>query len=73
MSSDSDAELRFSHNVIEHLGVKLYKNKTGNVLAELLANCWDADAKNVEITLDQNGGLLANGCIIISEVCCGMS
>ncbi len=73
MSSDSDAELRFSHNVIEHLGIKLYKNKTGNVLAELLANCWDADAKNVEITLDQNGGLLGNGCIIISDDGCGMS
>lgn len=39
--------LRFSHNIIEHLGLKLYQNKPTNVLAELVSNSWDADAKNV--------------------------
>jgi hypothetical protein len=42
-----EPELRFDHNVIEHLGIKLYQNKPVNVLAELVANCWDADAKHV--------------------------
>ncbi|MCW4460823.1 ATP-binding protein [Sphingomonas sp. BT-65] len=39
--------LLFDHNVIEHLGIKLYQNKPSNVLAELVANSWDADAKHV--------------------------
>jgi hypothetical protein len=41
--------LEFDHNVIEHLGIRLYQNKIPNVLAELLANSWDADANLVEI------------------------
>ncbi|POZ61985.1 ATP-binding protein [Chromobacterium alticapitis] len=44
-------ELRFSHNVIEHLGLKLYQNKPTNVLAELVSNSWDANARNVWIDL----------------------
>ncbi|EZP83096.1 hypothetical protein BV97_01199 [Novosphingobium resinovorum] len=32
-SPDADPELRFDHNVIEHLGIKLYQNKPVNVLA----------------------------------------
>lgn len=46
---DGPPELRFDHNVIEHLGIKLYQNKPVNVLAELVANCWDADARHVWI------------------------
>lgn len=46
-----ELELRFDHNVIEHLGIKLYQNKPVNVLAELVANCWDADAKHVWIDM----------------------
>lgn len=44
---NDEPELRFDHNVIEHLGIKLYQNKPVNVLAELVANSWDADAKHV--------------------------
>jgi hypothetical protein len=44
--------LRFAHNVIEHLGLKLYQNKPTNVLAELVSNSWDAMASNVFIDLD---------------------
>lgn len=50
----SDAQpliLRFAHNVIEHLGLKLYQNKPTNVLAELVSNSWDAMASNVYIDL----------------------
>lgn len=49
-------ELRFDHNVIEHLGIKLYQNKPVNVLAELVANCWDADAKHVWMDFREHGG-----------------
>jgi len=44
-------ELTFSHNIIEHLGLKLYQNKPTNVLAELVSNSWDADAQHVWIDL----------------------
>ena len=52
---DSDAQpltLRFAHNVIEHLGLKLYQNKPTNVLAELVSNSWDAMASNAFIDLE---------------------
>lgn len=42
--------LRYSHNVVEHLGLKLYQNRPTNVIAELISNAWDADATNVYIT-----------------------
>lgn len=48
---DAPLELRFSHNIIEHLGLKLYQNKPTNVLAELVSNSWDADSSNVWIDL----------------------
>lgn len=50
-SSEEKLELRFSHNIIEHLGLKLYQNKPTNVLAELVSNSWDADASHVWVTL----------------------
>ncbi|MGU5866751.1 ATP-binding protein [Aeromonas caviae] len=47
MSESKEFELKYSHNVIEHLGLKLYQNRPTNVLAELVSNSWDADAENV--------------------------
>jgi hypothetical protein len=44
-------KLKFSHNIIEHLGLKLYQNKPTNVIAELVSNSWDADAKSVWVHL----------------------
>lgn len=46
--------LKYSHNIIDHLGLKLYQNKPTNVLAELVSNSYDADAENVNISLDDN-------------------
>lgn len=53
-SQDIDFNLRYSHNIIEHLGLKLYQNKPTNVIAELISNSWDADASNVWIDLNSN-------------------
>lgn len=53
-ATDSGASkfvLKFSHNIIEHLGLKLYQNKPTNVIAELVSNSWDADANNVWVHL----------------------
>ena len=41
-------------NVLDHLGINLYSNIAA-VLTEAVANAWDADAENVEITIDPNG------------------
>lgn len=60
--------LEFDHNIIEHLGIKLYQNRPVNVLAELVSNSWDAGALNVWIDIysDQNA-------ICVSDDGSGMS
>lgn len=63
--------LRFSHNIIEHLGLKLYQNKPTNVLAELVSNSWDADAENVWIDLLTDGHGSPNA-IVVSDNGSGM-
>lgn len=47
----TDLLLRYSNNVVEHLGLKLYQNKPTRVIAELVANSWDADAQSVHVNL----------------------
>jgi hypothetical protein len=42
--------LSFHGRVIDHLGIQMYQSPTA-ALAELVSNCWDADAERVEITL----------------------
>ena len=39
---------------LEHLGVQMYKRRD-TAIAELVANCWDAGAKNVHIHLPKSG------------------
>lgn len=63
----SDFEIKIDLNVLNHLGMSLYSN-TPAVLTEIISNAWDADAKNVEITLDVD-----NGEVIIQDDGHGMS
>ncbi|MGE4519528.1 MAG: ATP-binding protein [Desulfobacteraceae bacterium] len=44
-------------NVLNHLGINLYSN-TPAVLSEVVANAWDADAENVEITVDDDNKII---------------
>ena len=46
--SDSKYKMSLSLNVLNHLGLNLYSN-TPAVLAEVIANAWDADATEVKI------------------------
>lgn len=51
----SKYSMSLSLNVLNHLGLNLYSNVPA-VLAEAVANCWDADAEHVEITFDSEAG-----------------
>ncbi|WP_428118696.1 BbrUII/HgiDII family restriction enzyme [Candidatus Poriferisodalis sp.] len=53
--------------VLEHLGINLYSNIAA-VLAEAVANAWDADATSVSVRLDQD-----NDAIVISDNGVGMT
>ena len=47
----SDYRMSISLNVLNHLGLHLYSN-TPAVLAEVIANAWDADATTVNVNFD---------------------
>lgn len=68
---NDDLILKYSHNIIEHLGLKLYQNKPTNVIAELVSNSWDADASKVSI--DISGDKDAEQTISITDDGWGMS
>lgn len=51
--SQNPYQMTVDLNVLKHLGINLYSNIVA-VLTEVVANAWDADAKNVMITIDQD-------------------
>ena len=62
-----DLLLRYSHNVVEHLGLKLYQNQPTRVIAEIVSNSWDADAAHVQVNMvmgdsDRWVAVLDDGC-----------
>ena len=59
--------MTISLNVLNHMGLNLYSN-TPAVLAETIANAWDADAKQVDVEFD-----IANGTITVTDDGCGMN
>ena len=48
-------EMKVGLNVLDHLGINLYSNIAA-VLTEVVANAWDADARNVGISIDKKEG-----------------
>ena len=69
---EPDFRLRFSHNVVEHLGLKLYQNRPTNVIAELVSNSWDADAAEARVEI-QMGGTAVTHYISVADTGHGMS
>lgn len=59
--------MRISLSALEDLGMNLYSN-IPSVLSEIIANSWDADAENVNVTIDK-----AKDTIIIEDDGIGMS
>lgn len=49
--------LTISLNVLEHLGINLYSNVPA-VLAETVANAWDADASTVQVTWKEDSTIV---------------
>ncbi|MDA8030006.1 MAG: ATP-binding protein [Alphaproteobacteria bacterium] len=49
--------MTISLNVLKHLGISLYSNMPA-VLSEAVANSWDADATNVELTIDNKNDII---------------
>ena len=56
-SREPKYRMTVSLNVLRHLGIGLYSNIPA-VLSELVANAWDADAKNVDISIDPSGRIV---------------
>lgn len=67
MTSSPAYKMRLSLNVLQHLGLKLYSNVPA-VLSEVVANAWDADARNVRVRFDKEAG-----CIVIQDDGAGMT
>jgi hypothetical protein len=57
MTTKRALEMRISLNALEHLGMNLYSNVPA-VLSEIVANAWDADAKDVWVSLDKEAGTI---------------
>lgn len=70
MNLNSTPSMKISHNIIEHLGLKLYQNKPTNVIAELISNAWDANSKHLNIYLKD--AQKCNRYIAIEDDGCGM-
>jgi len=54
-SGESPYRMTVDLNVLNHLGINLYSNVPA-VISEAVANAWDADAAEVKITFDPEGG-----------------
>ena len=70
--SQEPFELDLDLNVLNHLGLNLYSNVPA-VLAELIANAWDADATHVEIEIRRDSIAADETTIVITDDGCGMN
>lgn len=57
MNNEEEFSFEISLSVLNHLGRQLYRN-FATVLGEAISNAWDADAKNVWITIDRENAAL---------------
>lgn len=71
--ANPSAELRMEVqlNVIDHLGLKMYTSLPP-VISELIANCWDAEAQKVEVSLPESS-IDENSEIIVKDDGIGMT
>ena len=53
METDTTYQMTVDLNVLNHLGINLYSNIPA-VLAEVVANAWDADAETVRVDISED-------------------
>jgi hypothetical protein len=58
--------------IVRHLGLQNYKGPVA-AMAELIANAWDADARELHITIPLGRPLKPKDAIIVKDDGCGMS
>lgn len=63
----SALELKIQTGTLKHLGIKLYQ-RPADVISELVANAWDADASIVRVVID-----VEDGRITVEDDGCGMT
>ena len=69
-ASEEKLFLRFHGRIIDSLGIQMYQSPVASV-AELIANAWDADARNVDVKLP--GNLSGEPTIIVRDDGLGMT
>ena len=64
--------MKFAGRLIQHLGLQMYSGAVP-AIAELIANAWDAMAKNVYVTIPLDKGFEFTDKIVVKDDGCGMS
>ena len=72
MASQEPLRLRFVGALVEQLGAQLYPSATAAV-AELISNAWDADARNVWVTIPFGESWAEGGEIVVIDDGHGMT
>ncbi|MFD5109234.1 ATP-binding protein [Streptomyces cinereoruber] len=72
MESTRTYTIQVLGRTLEHLGAQMYKRRD-TAIAELVANCWDAGARSVEISIDVDGYSRESSIISISDDGIGMT
>lgn len=65
-------EMTFDINILEHLGLRMYTSLPA-VVAEFVANSWDAGAQVVNVTVPQDAAITPNYIVTIEDNGCGMT
>ena len=72
MGQEEPLKLRFAGALVEQLGAQLYPSATAAV-AELISNAWDADARNVWVTIPFGQSWTTDGEIVVLDDGHGMT
>ena len=72
MATKTDLTLGFHGRIIDHIGIQMYQSPTA-ALAEIVANAWDADATEADITFSFESEVKADWTITVLDNGNGMT
>jgi hypothetical protein len=67
-----ELEMTFDINILEHLGLKMYTSLPA-VVAEFVANSWDAGARVIKVMVPQTATITPNSTVSIEDNGCGLT